>query len=79
MLFFAKNFSYAQKYLFKYERVYIFHHLEKDLALLKWPIAIVVMHCIPLPSYDCEENWGTEIVVDNKRGYQAMARKVNCF
>ena len=54
--------------------------MERDLAMLKWPIATVVMHCIPLTSYDYEgKNWGTRIVIDNKRGHQAMARKVNCF
>ena len=34
--------------------------MERDLAMLKWPIAIVVMDCIPLTSYDYEGKTGVQ-------------------
>ena len=40
--------------------------------MLKLPIAIFVMDCIPLTSYDYEGKLETRIVIDNKRGHQAM-------
>ena len=34
--------------------------MKTDLAMLKWPIAIVVMDCISLTSYDCEGKIGVQ-------------------
>ena len=37
-----------------------FSHFERDLAMLKLPIAIFVMDCIPLSSYDYEGKIGNK-------------------